>query len=104
MKSTFSAVFKVMGCMNGKCSDESDTPDDGSTLIARHQPRSSAEYSVRPLPVTPTIQNGQLIRSDTSASYEESGGGSLKHEFNKGYPTSTRGIDKKTGIIEMVSP
>ena len=88
-----------MGCMNGKCSDETDSPEEGNNLIARHQPRS-AEYSVRPLPETPTIQKGQLVQSDTTASIEESGGRSVSQEFTKDYlVTSTRGIDKKTGMF-----
>lgn len=88
-----------MGCMNGKCSDETDSPEEGNNLIARQQPRS-AGYSVKPLPETPSIQNRQLVQSDTPGSFDESESGSVSQEFTKDYlVTSTRGIDKKTGIV-----
>lgn len=88
--------------MNGKCSDENDSHEDGGgNLIARHQPHS-AEYSVRPLPETPCLQNRQLVvqTDPPPVSFVEPVGNSVTQELRQDYlVTSTRSsIDQKTGI------
>ncbi len=87
-----------MGCMNGKCSDENDSPDD-SSLIPRQQQAHSSEYSVRPLPDTPCIQSRQGVHGKQEDGTFNSASQELRDDYLITSTPPPRGIDKKTGKL-----
>lgn len=90
-----------MGCMNGKCSDETDSPEEGGLIPRQQQPRIG-EYSVRPLPETPSIQNRQGLHSEQDDTVVNSGSQELRDDYLITSTPPPRGIDKKTGTLAAI--
>ena len=98
-----------MGCMNGKCSENTTDGDDGQ-LISRPRPGNSinSEYSVSHLPASPSVDHSRSLGevdgsySDDSRNFMQSAGGTRRRELDQQHMvTSTE--QPKTGK-SMESP
>jgi len=89
-----------MGCMNGKCSDGTDSPEEGLIQRQQQQQPHPGEYSVKPLPETPSIQNKQgLYNRHDGGGVVNSGSQELRDDYLITSTPPPRGIDKKTGTF-----
>lgn len=72
-----------MGCMNGKCSDDPDSTDR-DVLVSRQPRHNSLDYSVKPLPESPSVNEARSLEDATgylTNGFEESTGGTQRREL-----------------------